>query len=667
MQDPENEIPHRQDLRANAGVGDSNLMTIEYLRARLHSERSVSKAARERADELAKRVEELEEQLEIVTLQRKRAEKAALDVLAVLENHGVSDISEVVYSGSEEEGSLSGSNMGKNKSGKEGEREGKGEEESCGEPKLKGDDKEELSGSENDSTPSTGRSLSWRSPKELQRSTEKKYLDSSLRRRTHFALKNSSPRQLSLGKSCRQIQRREIKSVVEESRYESLTIGKKDNNADSPPSYPADSEELKGHFGNWNQKISSDGQVSGTEHEFDREMERALERQAQLIGRYEAEEKAQREWEENYRESNDSPLDSCERQSDVTEERDEIRAAFSSQSAPIMTSINPDQKTEGAAGRFSKEPSFIHFNSFKLTPHVVSESSISVKPDEVPASRTPAPDFAFPVVNNTQMHLDLSENNTLHLRAEPSFGSHPSHALHGQHSSSSLVSASRIPDVVGLPENGLESYAIVPHEGPQRLERVLDNLHYAKMLLMKEYSSLSLIEDGPRGGIPVEPPPSVRRDLEILRMPVSAAALSRVPTDFEREPSTQARLSVPDYHFLEARVLGGDPYLSRSMTARTSASERFHQNAAAAREHRIPARDPWQDFHHPDIVRAPYPSYQDMVSSVPRDGTVSSQFSYRAARMTPRDVLLFQGDHLGRDIFKSKLNNSKDKYSESSN
>ena len=32
------------------------MMTIEYLRARLLSERSVSKAAKERAEELAKRV-----------------------------------------------------------------------------------------------------------------------------------------------------------------------------------------------------------------------------------------------------------------------------------------------------------------------------------------------------------------------------------------------------------------------------------------------------------------------------------------------------------------------------------------------------------------------------------------------------------------------------------
>ena len=38
----------------------------------------------------------------------------------------------------------------------------------------------------------------------------------------------------------------------------------------------------------------------------DREMEKALEHQAQLIDRYEAMEKAQREWEEKFRENNGS-------------------------------------------------------------------------------------------------------------------------------------------------------------------------------------------------------------------------------------------------------------------------------------------------------------------------------------------------------------------------
>lgn len=37
-------------------MGDSTAMTIEFLRARLLSERSLSRAAKERADQLAKRV-----------------------------------------------------------------------------------------------------------------------------------------------------------------------------------------------------------------------------------------------------------------------------------------------------------------------------------------------------------------------------------------------------------------------------------------------------------------------------------------------------------------------------------------------------------------------------------------------------------------------------------
>jgi hypothetical protein len=37
-------------------MADSTAMTVDFLRARLLSERSVSRAAKERADELAKRV-----------------------------------------------------------------------------------------------------------------------------------------------------------------------------------------------------------------------------------------------------------------------------------------------------------------------------------------------------------------------------------------------------------------------------------------------------------------------------------------------------------------------------------------------------------------------------------------------------------------------------------
>lgn len=50
-----------------------------------------------------------------------------------------------------------------------------------------------------------------------------------------------------------------------------------------------------------------------TVHERDKDMESALQHQAQLIGQYEKEEKAQREWEEKFRESN-----SCEQVSFIS-------------------------------------------------------------------------------------------------------------------------------------------------------------------------------------------------------------------------------------------------------------------------------------------------------------------------------------------------------------
>lgn len=111
-------------------------MTIDFLRARLLSERSVSRAAKERADHLARRVSararahfvgwlaasshssrlshtepvaalqvvELEEQLRTVTAQRRKAERAAAEVLAILDSQGFDRLSDAADdSGSEDE------------------------------------------------------------------------------------------------------------------------------------------------------------------------------------------------------------------------------------------------------------------------------------------------------------------------------------------------------------------------------------------------------------------------------------------------------------------------------------------------------------------------------------------------------------------------------------
>ncbi|KAG0501774.1 hypothetical protein HPP92_001846 [Vanilla planifolia] len=86
-------------------MDEKTAMTVEFLRARLLSERNVSRTARQRADVFAQRVMELEEQLRIVNSQRKKAEKAAEDVLAILETRGITYVSELTDSSAEQEDS----------------------------------------------------------------------------------------------------------------------------------------------------------------------------------------------------------------------------------------------------------------------------------------------------------------------------------------------------------------------------------------------------------------------------------------------------------------------------------------------------------------------------------------------------------------------------------
>ncbi|CAO2833238.1 unnamed protein product, partial [Amaranthus hypochondriacus] len=329
MQDSSDNTPQKLDQSTN-GVDDSRMMTIDYLRARLLSERSISKAAKEKSDELEKRVKDLEEQLKVVTLQRKRAEKTALVVLSYLDSIGINDISEAYESDSNEEESEWESNMETNVND---------ELESS---KNKGNGKES-SGSEHDSTRSSSRSLSWKGRKESTRLL-KKSVDSPTRSRTNLALFNSLPRHR-LGKSCRQIRRRELRSTIEESRNDSgnsnaqagnsleclncYLDGLDFRNQESKKSPEKSTERCsrKNEISHSVQARTPECNSSSSTHEHgcNGEMERAIKHQAQLISCHEAQEKAQRDWEEKYGEINDS----CEpgSHSDVTEERDETKPA----------------------------------------------------------------------------------------------------------------------------------------------------------------------------------------------------------------------------------------------------------------------------------------------------------------------------------------------------
>lgn len=147
---------------------------------------------------------ELEDQLKIVSLQRKKAEKATAAVLSILENEGITDASEEFDSGSDQEAIFSNS---KGADSTDNRNEYKPDPSNVKERENDAD----ISSSEIISSPSTGRSLSWKSGKHSLPSFERnRYTDSAWRRSGSFASTGtSSPKRA--GKSCRRIRRSNTK------------------------------------------------------------------------------------------------------------------------------------------------------------------------------------------------------------------------------------------------------------------------------------------------------------------------------------------------------------------------------------------------------------------------------------------------------------------------
>ncbi|KAG6515236.1 uncharacterized protein LOC121970811 isoform X1 [Zingiber officinale] len=272
-------------------MSDSTTMTIEFLRARLLSERTVSKAAKEKADQLAKRVMELEEQLRIMNIQRRKAEQAAMEAVSILETNGINDLSDAIDSSSDKDESPIA---------ERGCEEDFGESEVCtkaNEERIVVGDTQSNSYLE-DSSSQVG-SLSWKSHSsspDSSRKTKGKQDRPRQRRNSFTSYVESSPK-YNLGKSCRRIKRKEVGS-----------------SAEMRDDYAINSDDLA----NLSVKVSGSltslaslekKEADGIGNERDEEMERVLEQQAQLIGQFEAEEKAQQEWEKKYNENKSSNLD----------------------------------------------------------------------------------------------------------------------------------------------------------------------------------------------------------------------------------------------------------------------------------------------------------------------------------------------------------------------
>lgn len=141
--------------------------------------------------------------MRVASLQRKEAEKATADVLAILETHGISDVSDSFYSSSDQEVTP---RRHKPRVGDSKKVEGSAN------PRERESELEKFSSPELEPSAAPGRRLPWKGRRDSSHSVEK-FKDSSTRRRGSFASVSSSSRQR-LGKSCRQIKRREQRSYL---------------------------------------------------------------------------------------------------------------------------------------------------------------------------------------------------------------------------------------------------------------------------------------------------------------------------------------------------------------------------------------------------------------------------------------------------------------------
>ncbi|KAL9419238.1 hypothetical protein AB3S75_037067 [Citrus x aurantiifolia] len=656
-----------QDQRTNSGMEDSNTMTIEFLRARLLSERSVSKSARQRADELARRVVELEEQLKLVSLQRKKAEKATADVLAILENNGISEISDSFDSGSDQEtpcDSEVGNNFSK-------------EEENSVDSKFRRNASVEYSGSGNDFSPVPHRGLSWNGRRGTKQSLEK-YKDSYLRRRSSFASTGSSSPKNRVGKSCRQIRRRESKSAVEELKTELVKVDSQENGGGTSLEVDRKPEILRGseaqeeqYLGEGsdsgcfeNEKLVTGGGIDFNGCVGDKDMEKALEDQAQLIGRYEEMEKAQREWEERFRENNSSTPDSCDpgNQSDVTEEREESKVQVQRVAGTVNSQVQ-EAKTEV---HLSNQLSNTKSNGF-LPPQ-----SGDQKCSSTPASEPLAQDFAFTMSNEKQNQESLGNNHYV-----PSHSSH--HHLH-PHGSPENQSSQTVSSNTGsssrreVSGSQSEQYALVPHETSSGFNEVLEALKQARLSLRQKMSSLPSTESRSVGKV-IEPSLSASTVWDRVEIPVGCSGLFRVPTDYAVETSkanflvSDSRPSLANYNPTSGiGLVSDDQTVSNSLmdTRSTFAADNFRPTrdlfltgpstdtrSSYSAENRLltrqysdtrsrvsmmrPSFDSNLDAGLPSSRQYMYPnfsSYPDQVPQVPRNERLSTFLPGRSVEMS---------------------------------
>ncbi|XP_019238016.1 PREDICTED: uncharacterized protein LOC109218139 isoform X2 [Nicotiana attenuata] len=504
---------------------EDSSMTIEFLRARLLAERSVSQTARQRAEELSERVLELEEQLKIVSLQRKKAEKATAAVLSILENNGRSDASEEFDSGSDQEAIFSDSKCAESADNRDGRKP------TSSNVKEKENDADTFSSSEIVSSPSTGRSLSWKSGNNhsLQFFDRKKYSDSSWRRSSSFASTGSSSPRHS-GKSCRRIRRSNTRSATDELQNTSggcpsEILPSSANNGTQSLMDSAGDNDAKSQL-HFHASEMSENQRKADEN--DENMERALQHKAQLIGQYEAEEKAQREWEEKYRQNNSYSQDSCDpgNYSDVTEERDDMKAFEQSYSAGMINLQNHANQFQEADTRSLNEVT----DNVPSTPHIDTGRWKDQNCSKVITSES-ASEFAFSKSNGScpENHGPIPAY-TRH-QSMPANGS-PMHPFENTIPSSEGSSSQ-----AGQAFEGSYEQALVSHNTSNNIGSILGALEQAKFSLSQQINDFKSSAETVGHSI------LTTRIEDRLDIPPGCPGLFRLPTDFQPEATTTVSYS----------------------------------------------------------------------------------------------------------------------------
>jgi hypothetical protein len=285
-------------------------------------------------------------------------------------------------------------------------------------------------------------------------------------------------------------------------------------------------------------------------HGSGKDMERALAHQAQLIGQYEEEEKAQREWEVKFRENNSSTPDSFEpgNHSDVTEERDETKDDAPSEHVGTTASQDQEAKSKAENIYATEESSKSQLNGFQSPPRV----DLRCFPDQ----RSQPSDFEFPVATANQNMQSSAGNHSVS----------PSHSYHHR-SHSEGPAGDQSPNTVP------SESALIPHETPDTLESVLEALHQAKLQLKhKAYNPLPLM-DSASVGKAIEFSVGDRRP----EVPVGCPGLFRVPSDFHFEatvksnfPSSNSQLSLTNHYPASGNALSAVDHFTTPFTVSSS-------------------------------------------------------------------------------------------------